>query len=267
MRGVVGAIVFMLLLLGTSAFADDTAPQAVNWTGFYLGGNVGGAIGHAPGTSDFTDTSINTSNPQSNIPSSGGFLGGAQAGFNWQFSPIWVAGIEADWDWASAKYSFCRQTDMLSPSTTACSDAGDGFEVIGSRPDWLATFRGRLGVAWRNWLFYATGGSAVGRIRTDMTLNCLVDGCGFIAGLGIGFTAPLLATSTSTTTKAGWVAGLGAELMLSRNWSARAEWLYIDLGTISNSLPTEGINGTQTAIWSRNETFDEFRLGVSYLFH
>jgi outer membrane immunogenic protein len=254
MRGVVGAIVFMMLL-GTSASADDAAPQAVNWTGFYLGGNVGGAIGHAPGTSDFTDTSINTSNPQSNIPSSGGFLGGAQTGFNWQFSPIWVAGIEADWDWASAKYSFCRQTDMFSPSTSACSDAGDGFEVIGSRPDWLATFRGRLGVSWRNWLFYATGGSAVGRIRTDTTLNCLVDGCGFIAGLGIGFTAPLLATSTSTTTKAGWVAGFGAE------------WLYIDLGTISNSLPTEGINGTQTAIWSRNETFDEFRLGVSYLFH
>jgi hypothetical protein len=77
MRGVVGTIVSMLLVLGTSAFADDTAPQAVNWTGFYLGGNVGGAIGHAPGTSDFTDTSINTSNPQSNIPSSGGFLGGA----------------------------------------------------------------------------------------------------------------------------------------------------------------------------------------------
>ncbi len=130
-----------------SAFAADLAvkapsatltTQAVNWTGFYLGGNAGGVIARGSGTSNFTDTtSTATSNPQSNLLSTGVFLGGVQAGFNWQFSPIWIAGLEADWDWTSAKDSFCRQTD---PTSTACSDNGDGFETISSKTEWLATF-------------------------------------------------------------------------------------------------------------------------------
>jgi outer membrane immunogenic protein len=133
----------------------------------------------------------------------------------------------------------------------------------------LATFRGRLGVTWQNWLFYATGGAALGRVRTDLTLSRLATGCG-------GFSNTLLfASSSGSITKAGWVAGLGAELMLSRNWSGRAEWLHIDLGSISDSLPTMGGNPNfifpnsifQTAIWSRNESFDEFRIGLNYLFH
>jgi len=66
-------------------------------------------------------------------------------------------------------------------------------------------------------------------------------------------------------TRTGWVAGLGAELMLARNWAARAEWLYVDLGTISDTLPTAGkpavgsMFGFQTASWSCTEAFDEFR--------
>jgi outer membrane immunogenic protein len=232
--------------------------QAVNWTGFYIGGNLGGVVAHAPGTSDFTDTAgaFIASNPQTDSFSKGVFLGGVQGGFNWQFSPLWVAGLEADWDWTDPKYSFCRQTD---PFSTPCADTGRGFEAISSKTEWLATVRGRLGVSWENWLFYATGGAAFGRVRTDLTLNCLVNGCGTSG-------TTLLASSTSSTTKAGWVAGLGAELLLSRNWSARAEWLHLDLGTLSNTLPTVGNTGIQTASWSRNETFDEFRLGLSYLF-
>lgn len=235
----------------------------MNWSGFYIGGNVGGVVSHASGTSDFTDTTLGAvSNPQTDLFSRGGFLGGVQAGYNWQFSPIWVAGIEADWDWTNPKYSFCRQTD---PSSVACSDTGDGFETISSKTEWLSTFRGRLGVSWQNWLFYATGGAALGRVQTGLTLNCLNDGCGANSGV------KLLATSTSSTTKAGWVAGLGAELMLSPNWSARAEWLHIDLGTITNALPTAGLSlgvpSVQTAIWSRSESADEFRLGLNYSFH
>lgn len=263
------SIVAFSLLAGSSAFAADLgvraplsapAPQAVNWTGFYLGGNVGGVLAHASGTSNFTDTNFfAVPNPQTNAFAKPGFLGGGQTGFNWQFSPIWVVGLEADWDWAATQYSFCRQTD---PSSIACIDTGNGFETISSKTDWLATFRGRFGVAWENWLFYATGGAALGRIRTGLTLNCLVNGCGPF------FNTPLLASSTSSATKTGWVAGLGAELMLSHNWSARAEWLHIDLGTITDSLPTNGSFGTvQTALWSRTESFDEFRLGLNFLFH
>ncbi|MFY9840790.1 MAG: outer membrane beta-barrel protein [Xanthobacteraceae bacterium] len=273
MRIAIGIVAFTLLT-GTSAFAADmpmsvptaAAPiQAVNWTGFYIGGNAGGVIAHPSGTSDFTDTSLPpgfefTDNPVAEQPAKGGFVGGGQAGVNWQFSRILVGGLEADWDWMSAKYSFCRQNIG---GSNACNElgVGGGFQTIDSKTPWLATFRGRFGVAWQNWLFYGTGGAAIGRITTDLTMNCPF-GCGFLSS------TPIFTSSTSTTTRTGWVAGLGAELMLARNWTARAEFLYVDLGTISNALPTVGNSGgIQTASWSRNETFDEFRLGVSYLFH
>jgi hypothetical protein len=54
--------------------------------------------------------------------------------------------------------------------------------------------------------------------------------------------------------------------MFAGNWSVRAEWLHIDVGSINNSLPTAGSSGIQTAIWSRTERFDESRAGVNYLF-
>jgi outer membrane immunogenic protein len=267
MRKAIGIIAFALVW-GSSALAADPgvngrssapAAQAVNWTGFYFGANAGGVIAHTSGTSDFTDTSSVFTNPQTDVFSKAVFLGGVQAGYNLQFSSIWVAGVEADWDWSGTKYNFCRQT---SPTSVACSDNDKGFETIGSKTEWLATFRGRFGVAWENWLFYATGGGALGRVRTDLTLSCLVDGC------GDNSVTQLLTTQTTKTTKAGWVAGLGAQLSLTRNFLARAEWLHIDLGTITNSLSTAGSNNSvQTAIWSRNESFDEFRLGLDYLFH
>ena len=119
MRNAISIVAFTLLT-GTSAFAGDinapaaAAIQAINWTAFYIGGNAGGVIAHPLGTSDFSDTSLPpgfefTSNPVAEQPAKGGFACGAQAGVNWQFSPIWVGGLEADWDWMSAKYSFCRQ--------------------------------------------------------------------------------------------------------------------------------------------------------------
>jgi outer membrane immunogenic protein len=55
--------------------------------------------------------------------------------------------------------------------------------------------------------------------------------------------------------------------MLAQNWSVRAEWLHIDLGSINDTLPTVGTSGSiQTVVWSRTERFDEFRVGLNYLF-
>src|SRR6202046_3985408 len=94
------------LLLGTAAFiafaapavAADmpartytkapayTAPEVVyNWTGFYIGGNIGGAF----------------AGNNSLQGSDGRFMGGVQAGFDYQFAPNWVVGVEAQYDWLS----------------------------------------------------------------------------------------------------------------------------------------------------------------------
>jgi outer membrane immunogenic protein len=278
MKTTVGLVAVSLLLLAAPASAADLmpvkappAPSPVwNWTGFYIGGNIGGAFEHASGTSNFLDPLAtgpdSTTNPQSNSFSPSSVIGGGQIGYNWQFNQRWVAGVEADWDATNTSYSFCRQTSTMS---APCTDTGDGFESIGSNTRWLASARGRLGVTFGNFLFYGTGGAAWGNIRTTLTQNCAI-GCG-------SSDLPLpggVASSSFNTTKGGWVAGLGGEMAIWKNWSVRLEWLHYDLGTISDSLTTNGttpvvggtLPSTQTTTWSRSERYDVIRTGLDYRF-
>lgn len=255
----------LLAFAAVAAFAGaaDAASPAPNWTGFYIGGNVGGVASRSSGTSDFLDPSAPpglTSTPQSNSFNNSSFIGGVQAGYNWQFAPRWVAGIEADWDWTHVGYDFCRQTDIFS---VACTDNGFGFQSISSKTDWLATLRARLGVTVADFLLYATGGVALGHVETTISQSCLVGGCGNSVTIR-------LTQGDSSTDKVGWVAGLGAEYAFNSNWSARAEWLYVDLGTINSTLVASTPDvapPTQSGTWSRSERYNQFRVGVNYHFH
>jgi outer membrane immunogenic protein len=239
-----------------------------DWTGFYLGGNVGAVLLHAYGNTDFLDPSAPApfqSNPQANSFSKTHFIAGVQAGYNWQLNSRWIAGIEADWDGLTGGYGFCRQTDSLS---AACTDNGLGFENIDSSTKWLATLRGRLGMAVNNFLLYATGGAAWGRVDTTLVQSCLAANCG-------NSPFPRYSQFTSSVDKIGWVAGLGAEYALNASWSARAEWLYVDLGTINSALLVNAqtnvggppIFSPQTTTWSRREQYNQFRIGINYRFH
>lgn len=116
MRKLASAIA-VIVSIGMPALAADMAVKApqpagpvapvIDWTGFYVGGNLGGVAEHASGTSDFLDTFVIfpfgfATNPQSNSFSSTRLLGGVQAGYNWQFNPQWLVGLEGDWDWGPA---------------------------------------------------------------------------------------------------------------------------------------------------------------------
>jgi outer membrane immunogenic protein len=101
-----------------SAFAADIAVKAplpapapvYSWTGWYVGGNVGASFGHA--TTDFNGAPIAFAAPglldtfagagfglsDTQYPS--GFIGGGQIGYNWQYSPLIVVGLEADFQGA-----------------------------------------------------------------------------------------------------------------------------------------------------------------------
>lgn len=275
MKKVVFSFLAFCALVATPALGADLparlpapAPPApvtaaANWTGFYIGGNIGGVLEQATGTSNYVDPAeviTTATNVQSNPFSRAALLGGGQLGYNWQFAPAWIVGVEGDWDWTDPRYSFCRQTD---PASAPCFDNARGFETIGGKTKWLATARARLGLTAGNWFFYGTGGAAWGKVETNLSLSCLVGGCG-------SSSTALFASSSSSAIKGGWVAGFGAEWMFASNWSARAEWLHIDLGTVSNSLTTFGISGgtpsTETAVWSRKEQYDQIRVGLSYLF-
>jgi outer membrane immunogenic protein len=105
--------------------APMMAPAPIyNWTGFYIGGHVGGAFG---GDNNILAPGFGSGND-------GRFMGGGQIGYDTQFAPNWVAGLEAN-------YSFL--------------DTGSSFANRG-----LGSVTGRLGYTWGPTLLYAKGGYA-----------------------------------------------------------------------------------------------------------
>lgn len=130
--------------------------------------------------------------PDSYFHGGAGF-GGLTAGFNWQLagSP-WVWGIETDYSWT--------HFDLQAPANPGT------FE---SKLTGFGTVRGRLGYAVTPAvLAYATGGWAYGKLHN------FFDGA-----------------TLSTPSPDGWTAGGGVEALFGRNWSAKIEYLHIDLGS------------------------------------
>jgi outer membrane immunogenic protein len=127
-----------------------------------------------------------------------GVIGGGQIGYNQQFGNF-VLGLEGDFSGTGIKGSVSDPVAAYSATT---------------RLEWLSTVRGRVGVAFDRVLAYVTGGVAIGSVKT--TLN---DDYGVII------------TTNSTETHVGWTAGGGIEAALTQNWTARAEFLYVDLGS------------------------------------
>ena len=151
-----------------------------------------------------------------------GAVAGGTLGYNLQ-TGAWVWGIEGDFD-----YSWIKGTD-----TTTCG--GPGCET---QNNWLPTGRLRVGYAWDRLLPYITGGAAGGNIK--------------LGGGGLG---------TESKTKIGWTAGAGLEYAFLGAWSAKLEYLYVDLGGAECDAATCGgatIDGSfKTSL---------VRVGVNYRF-
>ena len=193
-------------------------PPIYSWTGFYVGANVGYGFGNDHSQTDLLlSGSLATSEPGTSVTPKGG-LGGVQLGYNWQASPHWVAGFEAD-------------LQGTAQNDTACSSALCIAQVGGGNPpvneiftvqhqlDYFGTARGRLGYLYNNTLFYGTGGAAFGHVRETIHVN--------LAGA--------FADPGTTKDLAGYAVGGGIEAMLSGGWSAKAEYLYMNLGSISST--------------------------------
>ena len=275
------AMAAVLAMGAAGAHAADLAPApryvkappaavgpAWNWSGFYIGADVGGVAQASHGLSDFFQVPGSEGdggppgsahNPQSQLPSSSAVIGGLHAGYNWQISH-WVLGVEGDWQWTSANYSFCRQTDMAS---APCFDNDFGFVSVNGETRGIGTVRGRFGYAFDRVLVYGTGGVAFADLRDSITADCRLFGCGRSE-------SPSFTSANFSTVKTGWVAGAGAELMLSPNWILRSEYLHVDVGTVTNTLNLAPANcadgGPCGASWSHGNRYDIGRVGVSYKF-
>jgi outer membrane immunogenic protein len=151
---------------------------------------------------------------------SGGQAGGT-VGYNRQLGNV-VFGVEGDIDWSG----------FNGTSTTAGCPGG-----CSTSDSWLSTVRGRIGYSFDRVMPYATGGLAVGDIRAS---------------------APGLAGGTSTN--AGWTLGGGVEVALPGNWTAKAEYLRVDLGgfncTGCSAPPTNNVSLQENV----------FRAGLNYHF-
>jgi len=135
-------------------------------------------------------------------------------------------GVQAGYNWQSGALVFGVEGDI---EATAADDTFAPWKF--SNP-WFGTARGRVGYAFNNILFYGTAGLAFGELRADT-----------------------FGLSESHTT-AGWTAGVGAEFGLAQNWSAKIEYLYVDLAD-SNFAITGMTNGYR---------FGLVRAGVNYHF-
>jgi outer membrane immunogenic protein len=267
MRVILGSVAALAMISSASAAdlpykAPPPAPVMApvwNWTGFYIGVNGGYSWGRS-------SRDLNFFNPLNGVALAtgtgggrdlnGGLFGG-QLGYNWQ-TANWVFGIETDAQWTGQKGSttvLCAVTGCF-PTAVA---AGTGVSAgITDKLEWFGTFRGRGGVlVTPSVLLYVTGGLAYGSVKTDLGLA--------------GFTAtgiPVAVGGSVSSDKFGWTIGGGIEAMFAGNWSAKLEYLYMDLGSISNSvvLPTAGGFPLGANVTSR-VTDSIIRAGINYHFN
>jgi outer membrane immunogenic protein len=152
-----------------------------------------------------------------------GAIGGVQVGYNWQ-AGNYLAGIEADFQGSGQ-----RGTTSFNIPFQVFGFVGapaDGF--VTERMPWFGTVRGRVGYVADRLLLFATGGVAYGRVETNSLAQA--NGLPFLSCLST--LCPIWNISESTT-KIGWTVGGGAEWALDGKWSAKIEYLFVDLGSFN----------------------------------
>jgi outer membrane immunogenic protein len=252
-------------LLTTSAFAADLAvppytkapayvEPAYNWTGFYIGGNVGYGWGRSRDDSSLTNgtgTVLFTSSDRSDL---NGVVGGGQIGYNWQIQN-WLWGLEADIQGSGERGSrdFICGASICRPNVIGIAVIpGPAVPVsLDQKLEWFGTFRGRTGVLVSpKVLLYATGGLAYGEVNSSAT----------IGGLS-GF--------SNSDTRVGYTVGAGIEGVIGGNWTAKLEYLFVDLGRVPGSFTTTIAatgGGFLASNFNSRITDNVLRVGVNYKF-
>ncbi|MFT0891639.1 outer membrane protein [Pseudochelatococcus sp. G4_1912] len=220
-----------------SRHVQPVAPVVIapifTWTGFYVGVNAGYAWNNKSSNNAYVVNGVVFAG--GNDGNNGGFTGGGQVGYNYQFGQF-VAGLEADINYADLKRS-SNYALAFDPALGAFGGSNNGIE-------WFGTVRARLGVAFDRALVYATGGFAYGG-----------------GGNNNGFIYQGMYFENSNNNRTGWTVGGGVEYAITNNITARVEGLYVDLGKSNkhNFVP----------VFHNNRQSNEFgvvRAGLNYKF-
>lgn len=241
------------------------------WSGFYLGLNGGGSFGHhhTNDTGVYNTTfaaigNVRLFNETFNHYLEGAIFG-AQVGYNWQLASRWVAGVETDWQWSGQKDGVCVFT-CGNTTINFFGPGGAGFNTAlqdEQRLRWFGTTRARFGFATPDYWLYATGGVAYGRVESDLSFTAT----NVVAAL---FT-PGTTTAGFSHTRVGWTAGAGIEANIWGGWSAKIEYLYVNLGSVTDTFTIAAGTALPGSTFTTTSTYDMrdhiVRAGVNYRFN
>jgi outer membrane immunogenic protein len=208
--------------------APPVAAPSWDWSGFYLGGYYGNTLNQSTATTPVPSAAGSLSGTVN--MNDGGWTGGGTAGANWQFAPSWLVGVEGDIGELGGKRLFGEWNDAV--GVTA-----------GTKDSWYATARARFGYVTGPALIYVTGGG--GWVHATDTFGSAA------------------APTQSTVTTSGAAIGGGIEVKLSRNWSTKTEYLYIDGGTRTFASNPFGVAGTPTTF---SHNYQVIKTGLNYRF-
>ncbi|MGC9196107.1 MAG: outer membrane protein [Syntrophobacteraceae bacterium] len=228
-----------LLLCAQTCLAQDDLP--CEWTGLYLGAHLGAG---------FSSTHMNLHDlgtVRVLHPDPGGVIGGGQIGYNLQRGPF-VLGLEAD-----------LSDSGMNGNANSFPPPGimGGTSIRSSQNiNWFGTLRPRLGyTVMPRLLLYATGGLAYGDVsywERAVSAEPATFGPGSYSGVNLG-----------------WTVGGGLEYLISKNWSAKAEYLFCNLGDQNVTAVSQWIiiplTTTQSTAAFSTE-FSVFDVGLNYRF-
>jgi outer membrane immunogenic protein len=240
-------------------------------------GSVKTDFDHAPVTLVINSVSgSSTGFTESNREYPDGFMGGGQIGYNYQLSPIWVVGLEADFQGAAEK-DHNTLTDPFSKTAGLALITGSNVTDYTTKIDWFGTVRGRVGYVWGNGqvMSYLTGGVAYGKVDLEGTSTVSGSVCGQTAGVCTTLSTPFSISHAlgHSHVNTGWVLGYGTEGRLATpGWTWKIEGLYMDLGHLDDNDailppgPTVSASGGQVTSHT-HFTDGILRGGLNYQFH
>lgn len=274
-RVVMASLVGLSIGFGGAASAADLAPAPVpvytkapiaapySWTGFYVGAAVGGKWADTTWTTTSLIQApfvpaVDASSPRNFDPSS--LRAGGYVGYNWQWTPQWVAGLEADLADANKTVGNAG----IPGCAIGCISGFPGplADTSSVKMGWDASVRARLGyLITPNLLTYGTGGVAWQDVQISATCQhsapdplCLV-----LAGNPF-------ATATDSVVRTGWTIGAGIESLIGGNWLLRAEYRYSYYGSWGNVLDLS-LPGTTTLVNDQLKISTQTAtLGIAYKF-
>lgn len=256
-HSIVGVVLAATLATGP-AFAADMpvkapAAPAYQWTGCYVGLNGGAGAG----ASNFTTTvgpggylaagdATEVTNDGTGSANNTNFLGGGQAGCNWQTGTV-VFGLEGDFDYFHNNSKFDNNTNMLPVS-------GLPF-VIGQSlvTDYLSTVRPRIGIAADRNFAYITGGAAFTQAS-------------YAESYADGGAPPGIGSATASKFLTGWTAGAGWEHAWTDHWTFKVEYLFASFPTTSATGVVTGLGGSNPLLGSADLVIQTLRAGVNFKF-